>query len=129
MWELKDIFQEMDVDVSKIIFGRGCNRRKDPRNRQDRYYINTDSSKQKVEYIIQYCKDINQYIVWTCKDVPRRRVCSVIADNVPIVEDDSIKSTRKGIEFAWREKEDVYTFNKSGIRNFAKIVILPEQEC
>ena len=128
MQEIKEVFREMGVDLTRLFFGRGCNRRKKTGNSRDRYYISTSALLPNAKYIIQFCKDIHQYIVWRCVDIPRRTIFSVIADNVPIVGNTSIKSTQKGIEFAWQEKEDVYTFNKSGIRNFAKTILLHEQE-
>lgn len=98
----KEIAKEMKVSEEEFVYGKGCKRTKKGENNQARYYFNTTKITDKTKYAIQYCKDIDQYIVWKVLEVPKRSVFSVIADNVPEINDDEIDNTRKGVEFDWK---------------------------
>ena len=116
--EMQDIKKEIlnaGINIEEIALGHGCNPRKIS-GRKSRYYMSTTNKTHR--FAIQYCKDIEQYIAWRNDTKVSLSKHSVIAESVPRVEEKEIATTKKGREFAWRMKEDVYTFKKEGIVDF-----------
>ena len=116
--EIKRRIKELGIDEKTIVFGRGCKKSDKGPGRKARYILSTNKSNTDIKYAIQFCRDINQYIVWKGPGKSYGGNYSVIAEDVPIADDDKVLSTQKGREFAWRDKEDVYTFSASGINTF-----------
>lgn len=124
MKQIEKELKGLGVDTLKIVFGRGCNKTSDKRNRKPRYEFYCSRVSKDTQYAIQYCKDIKQYIVWKASKDLYRRKFTVIADNVPIAKNNEVLSTVKGKEFIWKDTEDVYSFTVNGIEEFAKRFLL-----
>ena len=122
--ELKDIMYQLGVDLNTIVFGKGCKRTVGRDGRKNRYYVTSDKITKGIRFVIQYAKDIDQYIAWKVQDSTKMRNLSVIADDIPIVEGSSVRMIVKGKEFVFRDKVAVYTFGSSGSEEFIKKYIL-----
>ena len=118
LWSAYEVLKELNIPENIFVFGRGCMRQNKGRGRKERYSISSSKISTDTVYVIQYCKAIEQFIVWNVINTPNRNIYTVIADSVPIVKGNEVKTTRKGIEFEWNVKEDVFTFSDSGIENF-----------
>lgn len=109
----------MGVDLSLFAFGNGCNRRKE-KGKEDRYYVDVTYTCKGKRFVIQYCKDIQQYVVWENHKDLHRAIYSVMAESVPVIKESRVDTFQKGKEFWWKNIENVYTFKKTGIKEFAK---------
>ena len=122
--EIKTKFEQMGVDLSAIVFGRGCSRKGDIKKQGKQYKLQSNIVNSDTKAVIQYCKDIDQYIAWLTENKVKRSVFTVASGDVPLVVDSSVMSIKKGVQYRdWKTKE-VYTFNTTGIETFAKKFLL-----
>ena len=111
------------ISACKYILGRGCKRTKKGNTEKDRYTLTTRKYNSDVKFVIQYCYDIKQFIAWKTplKPIGKQTIFSVIADEIQTIDDDKVRSLKKGKEFAWNKEIDVLYFGINGMDAFINV--------
>lgn len=119
--DLLNKLKELGVDENIVLIGRGSGRHR-AKGSKPRYYMTVTKKRPATQkFVIQFCLDIEQYIVWI-RDYQgaRGEKLSVKAEDVPSVKNGKVESTRKYLGFVGREEEDIYTFRLDGVETFFK---------
>ena len=124
----KEIFQtccdELGINFEEVFcYGRGNTYySKGKRNPRYEFKPTIDQLLPNHKYALKYFKTEEMFLCWDLDSIPKRSIFSADKDEALNTLELLKSSFKKGIEFSFGEKEDVYVITKESAMDFLKFL-------